>query len=479
MKDHCENETNESKSFGSLARVFWGDLRDAVRGRERDYTNGSMGKAILLLAIPMILEMVMESIFAVVDVFFVAKLGSAAVATIGLTESVLTLLFAIAIGLSMATTAMVARRVGEKRKKEAREAAVQAIVLGIFISIPISIVGIVFASDILRLMGATEEVIRTGSTNVAIMLGGNVTIMLLFLINAIFRGSGNPATAMRVLWIANGVNIILDPCLIFGWGPFPEMGVTGAAVATNIGRGTGVLLQVYLLLKGSGSMKIDVHNLRLQWGIMGRILKVSLGGIFQWIIATSSWVAIVRIVAIFGSDAIAGYTIGIRIIVFAILPSWGLSNAAATLVGQNLGAKKPERAERSVWITGVYNMIFLGSVAVVFLVFARFLVGIFTDDPMILEHGVRCLRFISSGYVFFALGMVITQSFNGAGDTMTPTAINFFCYWVFQIPFVYLLAIVLKLETTGIYIGIALAESLLAVVGAMVFRRGKWKTQEI
>ncbi len=472
------NEQVETAQRGSsFARRFLRDLRDAVAGKPHEYTQGPIGRSILLLSIPMVLEMIMESVFAVADVYFVSQLDAAeAIATVGLTESVLTLIFAVAIGLSMATTAMVARRVGEKRREDAAIAAVQAIYLGVLISIPIGVAGVWFAPDILRIMGGSEEVVAVGAANVAIMVGGNVVIMLLFLINAAFRGAGDPAIAMRVLWFANGANLILDPCLIFGWGPFPEMGVTGAAVATTIGRGLGVLYQIWLLYRGNGVLQIQRRHLKPRWDVIGRLIRISVGGVFQWLIATSSWIALVRIVAIFGDAAVAGYTIGIRVIVFAILPAWGLSNAAATLVGQNLGAGQPDRASRSVWMSCGYNVVFLTSVALTFVLFAHPIVSLFTDDPDILRHGVNSLRIISYGYPFFALGMVMVQAFNGAGDTFTPTTINFFCYWLFQIPLAYGMAIFWDLGPIGVYAAVAIAESVLALVGAWVFSRGRWKS---
>ena len=460
-------------------RGYLTDVRDALTGKEQDYTSIGIGRAITLLSIPMVLEMMMESVFTVMDVFFVSRLGEEAIAVVGITESVITLIYAVAVGLAMATSAMVSRRIGEKNRKGARIAAFQAILLALGVSLPISAVGIFFGGDILALMGAEPEVVAMGSGNMAVMLGGNATIILLFVINAVFRGAGNPAITMRVLIFSNLLNIVLDPCFIFGLGPFPELGVTGAAVATTTGRGMGVLLQLYLLLKGTGAIKITLDSMKVVPAVITRLTQVSLGGIFQWVIATSSWILLMRIVASFGSEAVAGYTIGLRIIVFAIMPSWGMSSAAATLVGQNLGAGKPERAERSVWLTCYFNMVFLGLVMVVFLVFAEPLVGIFHQSPAVLDHGADALRYISTGYIFFALGMVITQSFNGAGDTLTPTLINVFCYWILQIPLAYALAHVLAWGPIGVYVAIALAESLLAVVGALVFRHGKWKLQKI
>jgi putative MATE family efflux protein len=451
-------------------------LREAVVGSQQDFTEGSIGRAIFLLAVPMVLEMMMESLFGVINVFWVAHLGKEATATVGITESLLTMVFAVAMGLSMATTATVARRIGEKDHHGASVAAVQAIILGVVTSIPVGIIAIVFAPQMFRLMGASEGVINNGAGYAQIILGGNVVIMQLFLINAVFRGAGDASIAMTVLWIANVINIILDPCLIFGLGPFPKLGVTGSAIATTIGRGVGVLFQLWVLFGQRGRVKLQRSGVRLDFKVMSRMLRISLGGMFQFLVATASWLGLLRIIAVFGDAAIAGYTVALRIIIFAILPSWGMSNAAATLVGQNLGAQKPARAERSVWVTGFANMCFLGAVAIVFIVFDEQLIGIFTTDPAVVPYGVSCLRFISYGYIFYAYGMVMVQSFNGAGDTNTPTLINLGCYWLFQIPLAYSLAIPLGFGAKGVFVAITIAESLLAVVSMIVFRRGKWKT---
>jgi putative MATE family efflux protein len=455
------------------------NLREAVRGSQQDFTQGSLGRAILLLSVPMVLEMSMESVFAVVDVFFVARLGPEAVATVGLTESVLTLLYAVAVGLGMSTTAMVARRIGEKNPAGAAVAAVQAIVLSILLSLPMTVMGIFFAPQLLGLMGAAPSITQTHWGYPAVMFGGNITIMLLFLNNAIFRGAGDAAIAMRALWIANVANIILDPCFIFGWGPFPAWGVTGAAVATNIGRGLGVLYQFMMLFRRQSRVRLTRHNARLDMTVMLNLIRVSVGGIFQFLIGTASWIGLVRIISTFGSTALAGYTIAIRITVFGLLPSWGLSNAAATLVGQNLGAQKPERAERSVWLTSWCNMVFLGGVGAVFIFFAGPLVRLFTADPAVVPIGAACLRTISYGYLFYGFGMVIVQAFNGAGDTYTPTIINLFCYWLFQIPLAYTLAQTLGFGPQGVFWAICVAESLIAVVGLVIFKRGKWKMRII
>lgn len=450
-------------------------------GSEQSFTTGSIDKAIFLLSVPMILEMGMEALFAIIDVFFVSQLNdNNAIATIGLTESMLTIIYSIAIGLSMGATAMVARRVGEKDVKAAEVAAVQALFVGISIAILISIVGFFYSTELLRLMGASEAVIATGSGYTKWMLSGNVTIMLLFLINAIFRGAGDASIAMRSLILANFLNIALDPLFIFGWGPVPAFGVEGAAIATTIGRGVGVLYQVYHLLKGKkGVIRLHAENLILQWNIVWNLIKVSAGGTAQFVIASASWIFLVRIVSTFGSDALAGYTIAIRVIVFAILPAWGMANAAATLVGQNLGAQQPERAEKSVWRTAFFNMIFLGIVTVLFFTLADPILQLFTQDKQVLANGIKCLQIVSLGYIFYAYGMVISQAFNGAGDTTTPTILNFFGFWTFQIPLAYLLAIPLEFGTTGVYAAISIAESALAVVGILIFKRGRWKTVKI
>ncbi|MEW6732856.1 MAG: MATE family efflux transporter [Acidobacteriota bacterium] len=467
------------KPTQSLISKLKQDLREAIMGSEQDFTEGSIGRAIMLLAIPMVLEMSMESLFGIVDVYFVARLGADAIATVGLTESLLTLIFAVAMGLSMATTALVARRTGEKDSDGAAVVAVQAILIGIVASLVIGISAILLTPKLFQLMGASESIIATGSTYGRVMLGGNITIMLLFLINAIFRGAGDAAIAMRTLILANLCNILLDPCLILGLGPFPELGVTGAAVATTTGRGLGVLYQLWVLLHSQGRIQVKRKHWYVNLVVMRQLLRVSLGGIFQFFVATASWLGLVRMVAIFGGAALAGYTIALRIIVFAILPSWGMSNAAATLVGQNLGAGKPARAENSVWRTGFINMLFLGSVTVVFILFAEPLVRLFTNDTQVVSYGIDCLRYISYGYIFYAYGMVMVQAFNGAGDTFTPTIINLCCYWLFQIPLAYGLSTQTGLGAQGVFIAITIAESTIAVVGILMFRQGYWKQRKI
>jgi putative MATE family efflux protein len=463
----------------SRLRSWLRDLSDAIRGTEQDYTQGSISRAMLLLSIPMMLEMAMESIFAVVDVYFVSSLGASAVATVGLTESVLTLIYAVAIGLSMGTTAMVARRIGEKNPADAAATAVQAVIVSLIVSIPVSVVGILYAKDLLALMGGDAWAIEEGYRYTQWMLGGNAVIMLIFVINAVFRGAGDAAIAMRVLWVANLINIFLDPALIRGWGPFPEMGIEGAAVATNIGRGVGVAMQFFVLFRGGKHIRVLISQVHVHAEVMWRLVRVSLGGIGQFIIATSSWIGLVRIMSTFGSEALAGYTIAVRIIIFTFLPAWGLSNAAATLVGQNLGAKQPERAERSVWITGFATMGFMLVVSVIYIFWNEELVRIFTAEAGVVAAGAACLRTVSYGYIFYAWELVGIQAFNGAGDTMTPTRINFLCFWVFEIPFAYLLALKFGAGEQGVYWAIVGAESMAGLIAIVLFRRGKWKTRMV
>jgi putative MATE family efflux protein len=458
---------------------FWSAVREALRGSERDYTKGSVSRSVLVLAIPMVLEMIMESVFAVCDVFFVSKLGPSAIATVGITESMLSIIYAVAIGLSIAATAMVARRVGEKDPDGAARAGVQAIALGLIIAGVLAAICIPLAPSLLGAMGAGDDVVRVGSSYTRVMLGGNATILLLFLLNAIFRGAGDAAIAMRVLWFANGINIVLGPCLIFGVGPLPELGVTGAAVATTIGRGTGVLFAASRLFRSGSRVSIRREHLRLDPALMWKLLTMAGSGMLQALIATGSWVALIRILSTFGSVALAGYTIGIRVVVFALLPSWGLSNAAATMVGQALGAKKPERAEQAVRIARMYNMAFLGVVSVVFTLAARPIVSLFTHDPAVIPFGVDCLRIVALGFVFYAWGMVLTAAFNGAGDTRTPTLLNLFVFVCWEVPLAYVLAVTLHFGPRGVYWAIAIAFSTLAVVSALMFRRGKWKMKAV
>jgi putative MATE family efflux protein len=454
-------------------------LREAIAGSEQDYTKGPIWRAVILLSVPMVLELSMESLFAICDVFYVSRLGVDAVAAVGLTEAMVTLLYAVSGGLGMATTAMVARRIGEKDHGAASIAGAQAILLGLVASLFIAIPGSLLAPRLLALMGGTPELIAGGVGYTRVLFGGSTTIFLIFLINAVFRGAGDAHIAMRALWLANGINIVLDPCLIFGLGPFPELGLTGAAIATTIGRGTGVLYQLWMLGDQRCRTPITRASLRPRFRIMLRLARVSLGGIGQFLISTSSWIGLMWIVSRFGSAAVAGYTIAIRIIVVTILPAWGIASSAATLMGQNLGAGRPDRAEASVWKAGFYNTVFLVAVGITFVAFAEILVGLFSDDVTVLAYGADALRFISYGYLFYAYGMVMVQAFNGAGDTTTPTVINLFCYWLFQIPLAYLLATSTSLGARGVFLAITVAEALLTVVGVLVFRRGRWKATDI
>jgi putative MATE family efflux protein len=449
-----------------------------VRGSTLDYTSAPIGRAVIMLAIPMVVEMAMESIFAVVDVFWVARLGADAVATVGLTESLLTLIYTAAMGLSIGATALVARRTGEHDHDGAARAAGQSVLLGLGVAAAIAAGAAPFAPDLLRLMGATEEVVRTGSGYTRVMLGGNATIVLLFMLNAVFRGSGDAAIAMRVLCVGNAINIVLDPCLILGLGPFPELGVTGAAVATNIGRGTAVACQLVVLGRGHARVRLAARHLRLDLPLMRGVLRLSGTGTFQILIGTASYVALVRLLSGFGSDALAGYTIGIRVIIFALLPAFGLSNAAATMVGQNLGAGRPARAEQAVWTATLYNMAFLGLVSILFLLGADWIARVFTNEPVVRAYAVDCLRIVSLGFLFYAAGMVLTQAFNGAGDTWTPTVVNLFVFWLWEIPLAWWLSRS-SLGAHGVFVALTVAYSSLAVVSAVLFRRGTWKTTKV
>lgn len=467
--------SSQSLSIKKLIRYFW----IAVTGKEQEFTTGSIRSAIFMLSIPMILEMLMESIFAIVDIAYVSQVSVNAVATIGLTESVITLVYAIAIGLSMAATAVVARRVGEKDLEGARIAAVQAIGLGILVALIVGVVGFLYNKEILALMGAEPDLIEEGHGYTKWLIGGNITILLLFLINAIFRGAGDASIAMWALVLSNGLNIILDPIFIFGWGPIPEYGVMGAAIATNIGRGTAVLFQLGILFFGWSKIRLLLKDVALNLKVMFNLIKVSLGGIAQFLIGTSSWVFLMRIMSEFGSEVLAGYTIAIRVIMFTLMPSWGMSNAAATLVGQNLGAQQPERAEKSVWITGKYNAYFMAVVSLIYLVFATQIVSALNNTPSVVESGSLCLRIIAAGYIFYAYGMVVSNAFNGSGDTQTPTKINLIAFWLYQLPVAYLLAIVLGFGAKGVFIAITTAEILLAIIAIVWFRKGKWKTVQV
>jgi putative MATE family efflux protein len=458
---------------------FWASIREALAGSHQDFTTGSLNRAILLLAIPMVLEMVLESLFAVVDVFWVGRIGANAIATVGLTESMLTLVFAVAMGLSLSTTAMVARRVGEKDHDGAAIAAVQAIALGVTVSLAMGIPCLFLAPRLLEWMGASPEIISIGSAYTRIVLGGSEVVLMLFLNNAIFRGAGDAAIAMRLLWISNLINLMLDPCLIFGWGPFPRLGVTGAAVATFSGRSIAVVYQFYRLLKGTERIHVLRRHLRVNIAVLWRLIRVSTTGILQFAIAHTSWIGLVRLVSIFGAAALAGYTIAIRIVIFVILPSWGLSNAAATLVGQNLGAKQPERAATSVWRTGFYNVVFLGLIGLLFVLFAEPIIGLFTQDPAVTPLAVSCLRIISYGNIGYAYGMVMLQAFNGAGDTVTPTIVNLFGFWFLEIPLAYWLSLPRGMGPKGVFFSIVIAEAAIAAASMVLFAQGRWKKRQI
>jgi len=458
---------------------IWQTIRSALSGAHYNYTEGSIGRALILLAIPMVLEMSMESVFVLVDIFFVAKLGPDAVATVGLTESFLTLLFAVAIGLSMGATALVARRIGEGDREAAQIVAGQVIWVGVGLAALIGALGVIHAHELLALMGASEAVLADGARYTQLMLGGSVTILLLFLLNAIFRGAGNAAIAMRALWIANGINIVLDPCLIFGLGPFPELGVPGAAIATNIGRGIGVCYLIWTLTAGNAEIRVHWRDLVWRGAIMLRLLRVSIPAAVQFTIMMAGYIFLMRIIALYGSTAVAGFTIGIRIFAFTFLPAWGLANATATLVGQNLGAKQPDRAERSVWLAARYNAGFLVVVALVFISVPHWFASGFSDDPAVVAYAIECLRWCSYGYGFYAVGMIVTQAFNGAGDTDTPTLINLVCFFIVQIPLAYTLAEIAGFGPTGVFMTIAICDTLVAVIAVVIFRRGRWKLREV
>jgi putative MATE family efflux protein len=462
----------------TLSRIT-GDVRDALRGKQHDYTTGPIGQAIFLLAIPMVLEMVMESLFALSDVFFVARLGAAAVATVGLTESMMIVVYTLAMGLSISGTAVVARRIGEKDADGAGRAAVQAILLGALIATAIAITGALLAPTLLRFMGAGDDVLATGTMFTRVMLGGSVTAFLLFVVNATFRGAGDAAVSMRVMWLANAINIALGPMLIFGIGPFPELGVTGAAIATTIGRGTGLLYALSRLVRGSGNLRVRRAHLVLEPRTMVSMLRLSVNGTFQVLVGSLSWIVLVRFMAVFGSAAMAGYTIAVRMVMFAMLPAWGLGNAAATMVGQALGAKDADRAEQAVWTAARYNVAFLGLMGLLFGVFAPAIVRGFTADPAVTAVAVDGLRLMALGFPLFAFGMVLTQSFNGAGDTATPTRINIGVFWVFEIPLAWALARYSPLGFHAIFASITAAYSVLAAVSFVMFRRGAWRVRKV
>lgn len=459
----------------SLLRVAW----QAIRGEQHDYTTAPLNRAVLLLAVPMVLEMMMESLFAVVDVFWVSRLGRDAIAVVGLTESVMTLVYAVAMGLSIAATAVVARRIGEKDPERAAQAAGQVLVIGTTVSLSIGAVLGFLAPTVLRAMGAEPGVIAIGGNFTRIMLGGNVTVFMIFLINAVFRGAGDPVLAMRTLWLANALNILLGPCFIFGWGPFPELGMTGAAIATNLGRGSGVAYQLWHLAGHKSRVKVRWRHLRPDRETIATILRPAWNGIGQLLIATTSWLGLFKILAVFGSAAVAGYTIAIRVVIFALMPSWGLANAGATLVGQNLGAQKPDRAEAAVNIARRFNMIALGVVGLAFVILSGVIVGLFTTDPVVHLHGSRALWIVSVAFPLYAAGMCYEGAFNGAGDTWTPTRLNFFCFWLCQIPVAYLLAHSLQLGPLGVFIAVPVSFSIFALWAAALFKAGKWKTKKV
>jgi putative MATE family efflux protein len=463
----------------ALIRQILTDIREAIAGTERDFTSEKLGRAIFLLSVPMVLEMAMESVFAIVDIFFVSKLGAETVAVVGITESLMTVIYALGIGLGTAATAVVSRRIGEKDPKAASRAAGQAILTGAAISLFLAIPSMIFYRDILRLMGVSSESIAEYGGYTLIIMGTNIVIMLLFINNAIFRSSGDAAISMRVLWFANIINIILDPILIFGWGPVPALGVEGAAIATSIGRGLGVLFQFYLLFRGKHRIRLNLRSLVPDWALIRNLVRLSAGATGQYLIATSSWIILVRIISLFGSQAVAGYTIAIRVMVFMLLPSWGISNATSTLVGQNLGAKRPDRAERSVWITGYVNMVFLGLIGLVLALIPYSFIRLFINDPEVVRYGAECLRIMSYGFVAYGLGMVLVGTLNGAGDTVTPTWINFFCYWILEIPVAYLLSVTFGWKETGVFVSILAAETAMTLLALYFVRRGKWKLREV
>lgn len=454
-------------------------LRESLQDNETDFTVGPIGRALGLLAIPMVLEMSMEAIFAVVDIAFVSRLGTDAIAAVGLTEALVTVLYAVAIGLGMGVTAMVSRRIGAGDQENAARVVGQAIWVGATLSILIGLAGITYAADLLTMMGASDSVIETGKGFTSVLLGGSFSILFLFLLNSAFRGAGDAPVALRSLTLANAINIVLDPCLIFGLGPFPELGVTGAAIATTIGRGLGVVYLLYYLFDGKGRLKFGFGHLRIVPALIKRMIQISIGGIGQFLIATSSWIVIMRVVALYGSAPIAAYTIALRLLEFAFLPAWGLGNAAATLVGQNLGAEKPDRAEQSVRHAARYNVIFMSVLGVLMFVFAPQIVALFSTEPEILYYGVHCIRILAVGYPMYAIGMIIIQAINGAGDTATPSLLNFICFWILQIPAAYWLATNVGLGPDGVFVAIVVAESALTVLAVLVFRRGTWKLQQV
>jgi putative MATE family efflux protein len=463
------------KKISYVINIF----RLALAGNDTNILQGNINRAIILLAIPMTLEMIMESLFAIVDIFFVSKIGVNAIAVVGLTESMLTITYSLGWGLAMGTTAMIARRVGEGDNDRASISGVQSIYLALIISLPIMIAGIFFSEDLLRLMGASQDVIVEGSGYTKLTLSFNLIVILLFLINGIFRGAGDAALAMRSLWIANSFNIVLDPMFIFGIGPFPKLGIEGAAIATIIGRSLGIIYQLYHLKKGKGLIKVNKSNWQFKPEIIIKLVKLSAGVTAQFIIGSASWIFLMRIISTFGNNALAGYTIAIRVVIFTLMPAWGFSNAAATMVGQNLGANQPDRAEKAVWRTGFFNMIFMGTVMIIFFLFGDNIASFFTKEKEVIDNTSKCLNIFAMGYLFYAFGMVLVQSFNGAGDTKTPTLMNLFIFWMLQIPLAYTLAIYLGFGAEGAYYSIVISESAFSIVGYFLFKKGKWKTVKI
>lgn len=476
---HAERALMADPSQFSLLQRSTAFIRKALRDNDEDFTTGPIGRALGLLAIPMMLEMAMESVFAVVDIAFVSRLGTDAIAVVGITEALITVLYGIAIGLGIGLTAMVSRCIGSNDRLGAAEVTGQAIWIGALLAIVIGVAGASYARELLAIMGASDSVIEQGKGFTAVLLGGSVTIIYLFLLNAAFRGAGDATVALRSLWLANGINIVLDPCLIFGIGPFPEMGVTGAAVATTIGRGTGVIYQLWYLLNGHGRIAFHYRHLRFQFALALRMVRISAGGMGQFLVATASWITIMRIVALYGSSAIAAYTIALRMMEFIFLPAWGLGNAAATLVGQNLGAGKPDRAEQSVWRAAKYNAIFMTCTGLFLIVFAARITGLFTNEADVLRWGTTSLQILGLGSPMYAVGMVVVQALNGAGDTRTPVILNLICFWLLQIPLAYWLATETSLGPNGAFIAIVVAESLLTILAVVMFRRGTWKRQTV
>ncbi|MEQ1645561.1 MAG: MATE family efflux transporter, partial [Pyrinomonadaceae bacterium] len=475
----CMSTNTGSTPVEAVDNSVWAVIREAVRGSERDFTQGPIGLAIFLLAVPMILEMSMESLFAIVDIFFVAKLGADAVAIVGLTESVMALIYAVAFGLAIAATATVARRTGEKDQEGAASSAAHVIYLGVIVSLVISVIGIVFAPDILKLLGAKANIIAEGTPFMRIMVGGNAAVLFIFLLNAIFRGAGDAAIAMRVLILANGLNMVLSPCFIFGVAFFPELGVTGAAVGTTIGRSVGVMYAAWKLFGGKGRIHVGREAWKFDPTLLVKLIKLSSTGVFQLLIATASWTALMPIMAGFGEVAIAGYIIALRVVMFALLPALGLSTAAATMVGQNLGAGKPERSEAAVWKAARFNAVIYFLIGAVFWLFSNQIIGIFTQETEVLRYGTSALHIIAYGFAFYGLGMVLETAFNGAGDTWTPTYLNLLIFWVFEIPLAYTLAYKFEMGPDGVFWAITLAFSLLAIASGLLFRRGKWKLKTV